>query len=226
MSSICMLKFVFWSSLVTITKTHTPLDSWLRNTTCYYLHPSQYCHEVILFRRKIRSKRERPDMTSSWELEEVKVQTLLSLLVGMFFVKSLKHGNISSKRQKLCQSITERENLRTRGLFLLSSALYPGLSNKMQIPAIDNKIEKCFLCRISNQLQFYLKTWVCRASCEYITGLYCHQLDELTSISSVHLIVLSLGTVPQIRQLLLTMFIPIVMLAGQQSCHLGFCMVM
>lgn len=59
MSSICMLKFVFWSSLVTITKTHTPLDTWLRNTTCYYLHPSQYCHEVILFRRKIHTLKER-----------------------------------------------------------------------------------------------------------------------------------------------------------------------
>lgn len=60
MFSLCTLKLVFWSSLVAIMQTHkhTPLDAWLRNTTCYYLHPSQYSHEVILFRRKTHTLKE------------------------------------------------------------------------------------------------------------------------------------------------------------------------
>lgn len=77
------------------------------------------------------SKRERPKMTSSWELEEVKVQTFLSLLVGMFFKASETRQHLFQETENDARVSEKAKNLRTRGLFLLSSALYPGLSDKM-----------------------------------------------------------------------------------------------
>lgn len=116
------------------------------------------------------SKREGTDMTSSWELEEEKVHTF-SKCVFLF-----------SKRQKWSQVIRQRGNLQTQGLdslFVVCIGFF-GVFFLLFIQVLNidcwcrqqNRNTRCFL-RNFNPLQYYLQTWVCRASWQHISGPSC-----------------------------------------------------